>query len=128
MTEMELAEAQAVTPVRVKDLPAFLMAIEAFARDLAQGDDILSVLTRHADAVITATAIGAGVRRDWLEEQDLDVLVALAARVVEVNADFFAQRVLPRVTEAAERITRTFDALSMTGLSRSAPPASTTGV
>lgn len=90
-------------PVKVKDLPAFLAAIEPIARELADGD-LLSALAHHADAVIEATCIGASVERAWLEEQTPDVLVGLAAQVVEVNGDFFVRQVLPRVTAAAERL------------------------
>jgi hypothetical protein len=92
-----------ITPVKVRDLPAFLAAVEPIARDLANGD-ILAALARNASAVITATAIGAGVDRKWLEEQNADVLVDLALRVLEVNTDFFVRLVLPKLTEAAERI------------------------
>ncbi|MCR6497363.1 hypothetical protein LJB71_14845 [Thermomonas sp. S9] len=76
-----------IAPVTVRDLPAFLAAIEPIARELASGD-IAGALLRHADAVIEATAIGAGVDRAWLEAQQTDVLVELAAKVLEVNADF----------------------------------------
>lgn len=93
----------ALTPIKVKDLPAFLAAIEPVMRELAEGD-ILAALTRHAEAVITATAIGAGVERAWLEEQTPDVLVDLAAQVLGVNADFFVRAVLPRIQAAAERL------------------------
>lgn len=92
-----------ITPVKVKDLPAFLSAVEPVARELANGD-ILAALAKHADNVISATAIGAGVERAWLEEQTPDVLVDLAAQVLEVNADFFVRCVLPKVTAAAESI------------------------
>lgn len=91
-----------IAPVKVKDLPAFLAAVEPIARELASGD-ILSALAKRADHLITATAIGAGVERAWLEAQTPDVLVDLAARVLEVNADFFVSRVLPRITAAAEK-------------------------
>lgn len=94
---------QDIQPVKVKDLPAFIAAIEPIARELMAGD-ILAALAKHADRVITATAIGAGVERVWLEEQSPDVLVELAAQVVEVNADFFVRQVIPRITAAAERI------------------------
>lgn len=94
-----------LTPVKVRDLPRFLAAIEPVARELAAGD-VLAALMRQADAVITATAIGAGVERAWLEEQTPDVLAELAARVLEVNADFFVMRVMPIITRAAERLTQ----------------------
>lgn len=96
---------QDIQPVKVKDLPAFLSAIEPIARELAEGD-ILAALAKHADHVITATAIGAGVERAWLEEQTPDVLVDLAARVLEVNADFFVRAVLPKVAAASEALAR----------------------
>ena len=102
---MKTDKQQDINPIKVRDLPAFLAAIEPIARDLAAGD-ILAALARNADAVITATAIGAGVERAWLEEQDVDTLVDLAAKVLEVNADFFAQRVMPKITTAAERIAK----------------------
>lgn len=94
-----------IHPVKVKDLPAFLAAVEPIARELAEGD-ILAALAKHADNVITATAIGANVERAWLEAQTPDVLVDLAAQVLEVNADFFARAVLPKVTAAAESLAR----------------------
>lgn len=92
-----------ITPVPVSCLPAFMRAIEPIVREIAAGD-ILSALMRHTDAVISATAIGARVDRDWLGQQTPDVLVELAARVMEVNADFFVRRVLPAINAAAERL------------------------
>lgn len=94
-----------VEPIKVRDLPRFLRAVEPIAADLAAGD-IAGALIRHAEALIEATAIGASVERAWLEEQTPDVLADLAARVLEVNGDFFVRRVLPQVTAAAERLSR----------------------
>lgn len=94
-----------VEPIKVRDLPRFLRAVEPIAADLAAGD-IAGALIRHAETLIEATAIGASVERAWLEEQTPDVLADLAARVLEVNGDFFVRRVLPQVTAAAERLAR----------------------
>lgn len=94
-----------IEPVRVRDLPRFLRAVEPIARDAAQGD-IAGALMRHADALIEATAIGAAVDRAWLEQQTPEVLLDLASRVLEVNADFFLQRVLPAINAASDRIAR----------------------
>ena len=109
-------------PIKVKDLPAFLAAIEPIAQEIARGD-ILAALAKHADRVIEATAIGAGVERAWLEEQTPDVLVDLAAQVMEVNADFFARAVMPRIAQAAERIASTLSG-GMSGSPDSLPPDS----
>jgi len=121
----EQARECAIAPIRVKDLAAFLGAIEPIAHEALSGD-ITAALIKHADKVIEATAIGARVPRQELDDAPLDVLVVLATRVVEVNADFFAMRVLPEVTAAAERLGATFASLSTTGSSPSAVPASTT--
>lgn len=113
-----------VVPVKVRDLPAFLAAVEPIARELAAGD-ILAALARQADGLITATAIGAGVERDWLEAQTPDVLVDLAAKVLEVNADFFVRAVLPRIDQAAQTL-QTLSAGGSTGLPGSSPAGSVT--
>jgi hypothetical protein len=114
-----------IAPVKVRDLPRLLKAIEPIAQELSAGD-IAGALMRHADAVIEATCIGAGVERTWLEEQTPDVLAELAAKVLEVNADFFVRRVLPVVTAAAERLSKTASG-GTSGSRGSLPPASATG-
>jgi hypothetical protein len=95
----------AITPIKVRDLPRFLKAIEPIAAELADGD-IAGAFMRNIDAVIEATAIGAGVERAWLEDQTPDVLVELAAKVLEVNADFFFRRVPTVIKGAAYRLTQ----------------------
>lgn len=92
----------AISPVKVKHLPAFLAAIEPVVRELGAGaqDDLMGALATHAPNVIEATALGAGVSADWLGEQTTEVLVDLATAVLEVNMDFFVQVLLPRVTAA----------------------------
>lgn len=125
MPTIDQARTLPIAPVKVKDLPAFLKAIEPIARELAEGD-ILAALAHHADDVITATAIGAGIQRAELEDATPDVLVLLATRVMEVNADFFVRQVLPALTAAAERIAAISNPSSTTGSSGSARPASAT--
>ena len=112
-----------IEPIKVRDLPRFLRAVEPIAADLAAGD-IAGALMRHADAVIEATAIGAKVDRAWLEQQTPDVLVDLASKVLEVNADFFVRQVLPRITAAAERLAA-LQAASGSGGTSGLPPSST---
>lgn len=92
-----------VTPVKVRHLPAFLRACEPIASALMAGD-LQSALLHNADDLITATAVGADVERAWLEDQTAEVLIDLAAQVIEVNVDFFVQALLPRINAAADRI------------------------
>lgn len=113
-----------IEPVRVGELPRFLAAVEPIARDVAAGD-LAGALMRNADALIEATAVGARVERAWLEQQTADVLVELAASVVEANADFFVRQVLPRINAAADRIARIASG-GMSGSAGSSPPGSPT--
>lgn len=118
--------AVAVRPVRVKHLPAFLAAIEPLARELAAGD-VYAALAHNAEALVAALALGAEVERAWLDEQDAETLVELAGAVLEVNADFFVQTLLPRATAVAERLAgRLTAAGGLTGLPASLPAASAT--
>ncbi len=77
---------------------------------------------RNIEAVIEATAIGAGVDRAWLEDQTPDVLAELAAKVLEVNTDFFVRRVLPVIQGAADRLTPS--AHTGSGGTSGSPPSS----
>jgi hypothetical protein len=110
-----------IQPIKVRDLPRFLKAIEPIAADLATGD-LAGALMRHAEAVIEATAIGAGVERAWLEEQTPDVLAELATKVLEVNADFFVRRVLPVIQVTADRLMQSVQTDS--GGTNGSPPSS----
>ena len=103
-----------INPVKVRHLPAFLRACEPIASALMAGD-LQSALLHHADDLITATALGADVERAWLEDQTAEVLIDLAAQVIEVNIDFFVQTLLPRLNAAADRIEAVLPAGGMTG-------------
>jgi len=111
----------AVTPIKVRDLPRFLKAVEPIATELAAGD-VAGALMRNIDAVIDATVIGACVERAWLEDQTPDVLAELASKVLEVNADFFVRRVLPVIQGAADRLTQS--AQTASGGTNGSPPSS----
>lgn len=95
----------AIKPVKVKHLPEFLKSCEPIATHLMQGD-LVKAFVEHTDCLVTATILGADVDRAWLEDQTVETLMELAFRVVEVNTDFFARSMLPRITGAASVIGR----------------------
>lgn len=99
----------AIEPVLVEHLPAFLRAVTPVAQQLLSGD-WLGALAEHGDRVIEATAIGACVDRSWLDKQRPDVLIKLASRVIEVNADFFVHQVLPLIEVGSAAITAALEA------------------
>jgi len=124
---IDAARALDIRAVRVKDLPAFIGAVEPIAREAIAGD-AYAALAKNADRLIEATAIGAGVSRQALDEADIDVLVLLAARVIEANADFFTRSVLPQIIAAAERVNTACAGLSTTGSLPLSAQVSTTPV
>ena len=68
----------------------------------------LEAWTRQKQAAIhKAVAIASRRPPEWVTNLALDDAVRLAEAVFEVNADFFIQRVLPSLTEAATRVSQT---------------------
>ena len=95
-----------LTPLKVGDLPAFARAVQPVAASLSASPDWLALLAEHGEAVIDAVAIASRRPPEWVTNLALDDAVRLAEAVFEVNADFFIQRVLPSLTEAATRVSQ----------------------
>jgi len=93
-----------ILPIKTRELPGMMKAIAPILGEI-QGGDILGALSANADSLVAAVAIGSRKDRAWVDELDLDDLVALAGAVLEVNADFFVHRVLPGLTKAMEGVT-----------------------
>ncbi|MBX3655694.1 MAG: hypothetical protein KF686_16045 [Ramlibacter sp.] len=113
-----------IEPVSVKDLPQFLQALLPLLAALEAGD-WMAAIAEQADNVIAVVAVGAKVDRDWLDAQNYGALIALGARVLEVNGDFFVHQVLPMVEQAS---TRLVEALETAAASSATSPSSTTGL
>jgi len=91
-------EPLAVKPLKVGQLPAFLRAISPVMQQLTvPAIDWLGLFGRHGDDLLTAVAIAVGKPRAWVDELAADEAILLAAKVIEVNADFFTRTVLPRL-------------------------------
>ena len=99
-----------LTPLKVGDVPAFARAIQPAAASLSASPDWLELLALHGEAVIDAVAITSRRPLEWVTNLEIDDAVRLAEAVFEVNADFFIQRVLPSLTEAATRVSQTLRA------------------
>ena len=91
-------------PIKTRELPPMMKAISPILSEIQDGD-ILGALAANADSLVAAVAIGSRKDRAWVDELELDDLVALAGAVLEVNADFFVHRVLPGLTKAVEGVT-----------------------
>lgn len=107
-------ERLSLTPIKTRELPAMMRAIAPILAEI-QGGDILGALAKNADSMVAAVSIGSRKPREWVDELDLDDLVAVAGAVLEVNADFFVRAVLPGLTKAVEGLT------NINGLTQSTP-------
>ena len=100
-------ESLELTSLKVGDVPAFARAVQPVAASLSASPDWLALLALHGEAVIEAIAIASRRPPEWVRGLALDDAVRLAEAVFEVNADFFIQRVLPSLTDAATRVSQT---------------------
>lgn len=101
-----------VRPITVGQLPRFLKAIkpiiDSLAKegtslsDLQEGElevDMLALYVEHGERLNDAIAISTGLPPKVVEALGLDEGILLAKAVWEVNADFFARRVLPLIAQ-----------------------------
>ncbi|UZF25290.1 hypothetical protein [Ralstonia pseudosolanacearum] len=100
-------EALAIEPLKVGRLPAFLRAISPTLLQLnAPQIDWLGLFIEHGDDLLQAVAIAVDKPRSWVDALAADEAILLAAKVVEVNADFFTRTVLPRLDGLFAQVTQ----------------------
>ena len=97
--EITLAgEAVSVKPLKVGQMPAFLRAITPVMQQIGgDGIDWLALFGERGDDLLTAVSIAIGKPRGWVDALDADEAILVAAKVIEVNADFFTRTVMPRL-------------------------------
>ena len=76
----------------------FLRAITPVMQQIGgDGTDWLALCGERGDDLLTAVSIAVGKPRAWVDALDADQAILLAAKVLEVNADFFTRTVMPRL-------------------------------
>ena len=87
-----------IKPLKVGQMPAFLRAITPVMQQIGgDGIDWLTLIGERGDELLTAVSIAIGKPRAWVDELAADEAILLAAKVIEVNADFFTRTVMPRL-------------------------------
>ena len=87
-----------IKPLKVGQMPAFLRAITPVMQQIGgDGIDWLTLFGERGDELLTAVSIAIGKPRAWVDELAADEAILLAAKVIEVNADFFTRTVMPRL-------------------------------
>ena len=91
-------EKLAIKPLKVGQMPAFLRAISPIMQHLTRAEiDWLTLFGEHGDDLLSAIAIAVSKPRAWVDDLAADEAIVLAAKVIEVNADFFTRTVLPKL-------------------------------
>ncbi len=91
-------ETLAIKPLKVGQMPAFLRAISPVTAHLTGPEtDWLVMFGDHGDDLLSAIGIAVGKPRQWVDELAADEAILLAAKVIEVNADFFTRQVIPKL-------------------------------
>ncbi|RYU57032.1 hypothetical protein EWI61_13705 [Methylolobus aquaticus] len=91
-------ETLTLAPLKVGQLPAFLRAVGPILQKLTAPEiDWLTLLGLRGDDLLTALAIATNKPRAWIDDLPADEAILLAAKVLEVNADFFTRTVLPKL-------------------------------
>jgi len=106
--ELELTlngETLRLSPLRVGQMPAFLRILAPIMKDLTQDQiDWLELFGERGDDLLTAVGIAINKPRNWVDELAADEAILLAAKVIEVNADFFTKMVIPKLGTLFEHI------------------------
>ena len=109
-------EALTIKPLKVGQLPAFLRAISPVMQQLTAAEiDWLALMGERGDDLLSAVAIAVGKPRAWVDELAADEAILLAAKVIEVNADFFTRTVLPRFDGLFGTLTQPLDVREVAG-------------
>ncbi len=91
-------ETLAIKPLKVGQMPVFLRAISPVMQHLTRAEiDWLLLFGEHGDDLLSAIGIAVGKPRQWVDELAADDAILLAAKVIQVNADFFTRTVIPRL-------------------------------
>ena len=87
-----------IKPLKVGQLPGFLRAISPVMQQISSTEiDWLALFGERGDDLLSAIAIAVGKPRAWVDELAADEAILLAAKVIDVNADFFTRTVMPRL-------------------------------
>lgn len=108
-----------ILPLKVRQIPAFARHITPVVGPLLSGE-FLEAMAVGGEDLVQAVRVATGEPEAWLADLYPQDFLVIVAAVVEVNADFFAQRVLPALDLAVEN---TRKILGATRLPSSLPAA-----
>ena len=66
--------------------------------------DLMKLVGDHGEEVTDIIVVAIGKPKDWVDELDLVNVLQLAAAIMQVNRDFFSQKLAPQLRELAARL------------------------
>ena len=114
----------AIRQFKVGRLPLVLRTLQPIShmlmnREPGQSIDFGSLFMLYADDSLSLLAALADQSRAWVDELELDEAITLFTALLEVNTDFFIQKVLPQLSGAVQALTNKANHLA--GQSRLTP-------
>lgn len=102
----------AIKPFKLGELPKVFKAIDPISKalfdSLSNGGNQVEMITglvaNGGENLIDLMAIGSKKSREWVEDLELDEGIELFGAILEVNASFFVQKVLPNLNKRMEAI------------------------
>ena len=107
-----------ITPLKFKQFGVFIRTVKPIVscvNEMINQDEsqmtvqIAELLSEHCDNVLKAVSIATGKSEDWVGQLNLADAIDLTQTVIEVNLDFFVQRMMPTFNQAVQNLTARLD-------------------
>lgn len=101
-----------ITPFKLGELPKVFKVIDPITKLVLdaigttgnQMESLSKIMVLGGDNVLDLLAVGSRQPRAWIDQLELDEGVQLLTAILEVNASFFVQKVLPLLTKAVKTV------------------------
>jgi hypothetical protein len=118
-------ESITVRQMKMKQLPKIMKVVAPYygklkeSQEKAKKDkgelDLLGIVMEYFDPVADTVAILVEKDREWVDDLDIDEMVRLLEVVIEVNVDFFIQKVLPSLSRLVKELGGVMKVPNLTG-------------
>jgi hypothetical protein len=118
-------ESITVRQMKMKQLPKIMKVVAPYygklkeSQEKAKKDkgelDLLGIVMEYFDPVADTVAILVEKDREWVDDLDIDEMVRLLEVVIEVNVDFFIQKVLPSLPRLVKELGGVMKVPNLTG-------------
>ncbi len=122
-------ESIVIKQMKVKQLPKIMRVVAPYYESLKLSKeeaiknkgslDLLGIVMTYIEPVSDTVAVLVDKDREWVDELDIDEMVRLLEVVIEVNVDFFIQKVLPSLSRLVKELGGAMKVPDLIGQTRS---------